>query len=138
MLLATAVGSSFLLWNILPVLMDLGRPLTADAGPSSRLECRRLLLPLVALSRRLVGGMIELERFDLPLELYRCAVAVACCILVVDADLERFFVEEGLEPFGSQSCRDLDILLSLCRLLLLLDVWFFGLRTPEPTIFLLH
>lgn len=86
---ATAVGSS-LLWKILPVLIDLG--LLPEPSFSSLFEAEylRLLLPLVELSRRLEaeGGMIELDLELLPLELYRCAVAVACCILVVEADRE--------------------------------------------------
>jgi hypothetical protein len=67
---ATAVGSS-LLWKILPVLIDRG---LAEEAFSSLVEeeYRRLLLPLVELSRRLeeeVGGIMALDLELRPLEL---------------------------------------------------------------------
>lgn len=120
-------------------------------------EYRRLLLvPLPPLSRRLVvGGMFD-RLPPLVRELSRCAVAVASCIRVVDADREwKFRVDDGrlllLEARGSQSCGrddDFDILLwrewesesardeEECRPLLL-AVFCLGLRTPEATIVVL-
>ena len=143
---ATAVGSSCF-WNMRPVLMDLAGCLRlSSCGCNGELDEYLLLLVVLDAPGSRRGGMLaawarRLVRDD-PLLVRRFAVAVACCMRVVEEALavweweeeeeeETGREEEVLEALGSQSLgRGLDMVWEgVWECLLLLDEVFWGVRT---------